>query len=508
VKRLAFGKLAALALATFVAGSAVVSCSTQKGNSEQENVGDIGLNLDVGAGVDVDLVNYTITGNGITPITGTIDVSDPGSTVSAIIFGIPAGSGYTINMTATSSDGAVSCAGSNTFSVTAGQQTLVGVDLQCTTGDNNGGINVDGTFNQCPVIARYTVAPAVASVPSGRIFLTAGATDTDDTTLTYNWTATAGTIAAANAANTFLTCTTAGNPVTLTLTVTDGTCTDTASVNVRCRALACGNGQTDPGETCDDGNTSNGDACPADCTLPICGDGILEGVTGGVTETCDPPGANCPADCTLPVCGDNTVEAPETCDPPGVGNCSANCRLPICGNGVVEAGEQCEPPNTATCSATCQNQVAAPVCGNNIVQPPETCDPPFSANECGGNCGAITSPACLTCGAAGSCGELQDCGLGGTPEYRTACLQVLDCVRDSGCGSGLAFNCYCGTASSSDCSNGLGNGACRAALETGLQTTNPNLIADRFTDPTFGGGLAMLRVGCEQSECFTQCFGP
>ncbi len=35
-------------------------------------------------------------------------------------------------------------------------------------------------------------------------------------------------------------------------------------------APGCGNGIVDPGETCDDGNTVNGDACPASCVIQSC----------------------------------------------------------------------------------------------------------------------------------------------------------------------------------------------------------------------------------------------
>jgi cysteine-rich repeat protein len=33
---------------------------------------------------------------------------------------------------------------------------------------------------------------------------------------------------------------------------------------------SCGNGAIDPGETCDDGNTSDNDGCPADCAVDSC----------------------------------------------------------------------------------------------------------------------------------------------------------------------------------------------------------------------------------------------
>src|SRR5262245_54126699 len=38
----------------------------------------------------------------------------------------------------------------------------------------------------------------------------------------------------------------------------------------------CGDGHLDPGEQCDDGNIQDGDSCEHDCTLPRCGNGILD----------------------------------------------------------------------------------------------------------------------------------------------------------------------------------------------------------------------------------------
>ncbi len=58
-----------------------------------------------------------------------------------------------------------------------------------------------------------------------------------------------------------------------------------------CIAAGCGNAVVDPGELCDDGNTTGGDGCPADCSkLEMCGDAVLD--TG---EACDDGNAN-PAD--------------------------------------------------------------------------------------------------------------------------------------------------------------------------------------------------------------------
>jgi cysteine-rich repeat protein len=52
-----------------------------------------------------------------------------------------------------------------------------------------------------------------------------------------------------------------------------------------CMAIACGNGYVDPGEMCDDGNTTSGDGCRADClSTERCGNGVLDSDLG---EQCD-----------------------------------------------------------------------------------------------------------------------------------------------------------------------------------------------------------------------------
>lgn len=40
--------------------------------------------------------------------------------------------------------------------------------------------------------------------------------------------------------------------------------------SANCLTPGCGNCNVDPGETCDDGNTINGDACPATCVIQNC----------------------------------------------------------------------------------------------------------------------------------------------------------------------------------------------------------------------------------------------
>ena len=143
-----------------------------------------------------------------------------------------------------------------------------------------------------------------------------------------------------------------------------------------CRAACCGNGSFQPGETCDDGNTSAGDGCSDTCMVE--------------------PGWFCfsqPSICTQIVCGDGVVHPGEACDDGNTASgdgCSASCAveagytcagspsicLPIeCGNGVVQPGEQCDDGNTAggdCCGPECTAEPAGTACSTpNVVG---TCD--------------------------------------------------------------------------------------------------------------------------------------
>jgi cysteine-rich repeat protein len=125
----------------------------------------------------------------------------------------------------------------------------------------------------------------------------------------------------------------------------------------------CGDGVVDPGETCDDGNDENDDACTTACQPPECGDGWVQPSIG---EDCDDGNTDdvdaCPADCTQAICGDGIVEGLETCDPgetvgDGLSDCSGQCTTNACGDGYVhQPSENCDDGNTEDgdgCNATC-----------------------------------------------------------------------------------------------------------------------------------------------------------
>jgi len=530
-------KATVLSVALALASAALVSCSSNDKNTvaQREDLGSAGLNLQIAPGIDVSVVTYTISGNGITPITGSIPVTDPAANVSVLVGGLPAGSGYSITLDATSTDGQTDCAGTAGFSVIAGQTTNVSVDLICDTAQGRGAVNAQGNVDNCPEITYYVAAPLQVSV-GGQIVLNAAAVDADSGALTFAWTSTLGSFTAPGSAATNFNCDVAGTP-TLTLTVGDGLCTDTASFNVQCISFGCGNGTVEGQETCDDGNTVGGDACPADCTLPVCGDSVIESA-GAVVENCDDGnqnnGDNCPNDCSIAVCGDGSAEGPEQCDPPNGTTCNQLCRNIVCGDGTVEAPEQCEPPNTASCSASCQS-IQQVVCGDGTVTAPEQCEGPMSGNTCDDDCQSMVSAACYTCETTvDSDGDtLPDCEAYAAPNQgcdapilagdastaggaapntpkRTLCYQAFECLRETGCANGPTgvTGCYCGSTDATSCFLGStpGDGACKTIIEQSMESLTPSVIvAQRFGNPSFAGGMAMLRGACEKATCAGIC---
>ncbi|MEI9935602.1 MAG: lamin tail domain-containing protein [Pseudomonadota bacterium] len=235
---------ALLALVGLSVGLSVFGCSgadsIAPAPEASEEVGSVGLALQAG-GVTLNNVSYTIVGSGFTK-SGTLDVTNSTS-ISAVIGGIPAGNGYTITLSASDAGSSgTTCSGSATFSVTAGATTSTQVNLQCRAPSKTGSVMVNGVLNICPVIDSLSVAPAETTIGHA-VSLTASGSDADrvPSALSYSWTSTSGTIAGATSANAALTCTTVG-PVTVTLTVGDGDCSDTLSQTVTCSPAASGSG--------------------------------------------------------------------------------------------------------------------------------------------------------------------------------------------------------------------------------------------------------------------------
>jgi phospholipase C len=201
------------------------------------DVGDVSVALVLAPGEELDTVSYNITNpSGFTKM-GSIDVSHS-STISATIAGIPAGNGYTITLTGTTTDGSTTCLGSAGFNVMAHQTTMVSVHLTCHQAANTGSVSVNGTINVCPVADGVSALPASVAVGAS-VSLVATAHDVDNgpSPLSYHWTASSGSFSNPASASPSFTCLSTG-PATVTVTVSDGDtapgCTDQASVTVTC----------------------------------------------------------------------------------------------------------------------------------------------------------------------------------------------------------------------------------------------------------------------------------
>jgi cysteine-rich repeat protein len=133
-----------------------------------------------------------------------------------------------------------------------------------------------------------------------------------------------------------------------------GGCTGDTGAQEASNTGVCGNGRVEGTEQCDDANTDDGDACRVDCTLPSCGDGVVQAneQCDDGNEVDDDACSNSCGTNNLN-CGNGVIDDGEECDDDGqnTANCDADCTLPECGDGIVNAaaGETCEPGELGEC---------------------------------------------------------------------------------------------------------------------------------------------------------------
>jgi hypothetical protein len=174
-------------LCGLVAAMAVTGCTSD--TTSGESTGSLSLNLEVGS-IDIDEVDFLITGDGMDPLGGTIDTSAPGATASVEVFGLVPGD-YTVTLSATATNGETMCEGSEDFSVEVDELTEVMVYLRCKLPETLGGVRVNGEFNVCAVVTESVVKPLQTSVGND-IDLSAMGEDAEGDDITYLWTGTGG----------------------------------------------------------------------------------------------------------------------------------------------------------------------------------------------------------------------------------------------------------------------------------------------------------------------------
>ncbi len=217
----------------------------------------------------------------------------------------------------------------------------------------------------------------------------------------------------------------------------------TSCTDAVCAGDTCGDGTTqNPPEQCDDGNTVNTDSCKNDCTLNLCGNGV---VNSG--EQCDGTNLN----------GKSCTTNPPSTNPPsytgGTLSCKSDCTFNtslcttnLCGNGVLNAGEQCEVNPLNLNGGSCQNQGytggtlgcystncqydtssctgTSQTCGNGIREGTEVCD----LGTGNGACPATCSTSCTTndCNVPATC-SLTSAGWS-TPTYQATEGDVVSLI--------------------------------------------------------------------------------
>jgi len=439
------GKAAFLfAAAALGAGAAIVGCSHHAGPSE--DVGAVTVALTLSPGVTVNTVSYSITGNGITAITGTIDVTNSAH-ATALVTGIAPGNGYLLSMDATSTDGKTTCHGQTTFNSVAGQTASATVVLQCRGpgGVTTGTVAINGRLDNCPFITGFSASALEATVGSS-VNIAVSATDFDAAdTITYTWTATpagVGTVAAPGSASTMFTCTAVG-ATSLSIAISDGVCGDSLSniIPINCTAAPVGGtgGVTGTGGVA--GNPGTGGVAGNPGTGGVAGNPGTGGVagnpgTGGVAG--NPGTGGSPQACAEPVSGNATACCACSTDP-------NNCSLAPNPTGTDGCEGLSDPNDKALCFAVAQCY-SAPTHPGNTVSP----------------------GACTTSGDATRC----FCGNSGT-----ACFAMA----------------------------GAANGPCTAQVIAAAKTSDPATIQGLFNSSASPLGRAFNLIACQGIFCAAEC---
>lgn len=209
--------------------------------TNQDGVGSVGVSLTIAQGLNVTSLSYTIS-NGSYSFSGTDPIGDAQS-AEFVAGGIPAGSGYQINISGVDSNNDP-CSGNATFNITAGATTYVVLSVVCITPTDatipadvtTGAVAIEAGVSvvvdpplQCPGITSLSASPAEIVDFVGQTSILAVSTTNPNATTSWTVSPTSvggvaggATIANPSAASTTLTCSAPGQyQVTVTLGLPD-----------------------------------------------------------------------------------------------------------------------------------------------------------------------------------------------------------------------------------------------------------------------------------------------
>ena len=283
--------------------------------------------------------------------------------------------------------------------------------------------------------------------------------------------------------------------------------------DANCVLESCGNFQIDPGEECDDGQDGDqDDGCTDLCTVPVCGDGLLQ---PSLLEECDDgvnnsDNAACTLGCTTAICGDGLVLAGvEECDDgPNNGDdkaCKLDCTAQVCGDGKVGPGEGCDDGNLVDgdgCSSSCVSES----CGDNVVNMGEACDDGMNGDQDDGCTDLCTLPVCGDGFLQPS--KMEECDEGPNNKNDGAC--TLGC-KAAKCGDGFVKigveECDDGNMVNNDaCTNMCKNPKCGDGIvQMGEACDDGNMVDnDACTNmcktPGCGDGIVQMGEECDDAN--------
>jgi alkaline phosphatase D len=215
----------------------------------------IDLSLQLPDDVVLDAINWTISGNDIEPMRGTVVAdeidwtmsrADIGPTTGPIdpntlgadalieVLELSRGDDYLAEFQVVDEFGQVSCEGNAEFDVGVGSSTEVMVMLNCTPPTELGDVLENGGRNVCAQIAKLGISP-VRGFIGDEIRLSALGEDVEGDEISYSWTSIGGRLLDPAAPRTTFTCEEAGeHAVTIAASDGDELCTGDWTVSVTC----------------------------------------------------------------------------------------------------------------------------------------------------------------------------------------------------------------------------------------------------------------------------------